>query len=98
MVALLISGASSWDPCCVFCCCRRRRRKKKSRAAAIRTAAPTTEPMTAPAMPPLPILWELVCVDEGDDGDDGVSLNRAARDFELKPLDGEVVVAFPVAL
>ena len=52
-------------------------------------------------MPPLLILWfELDDDDEEDEDDDGegVSLNRASRDFELKPSAGEVDVALPVAL
>lgn len=53
--------------------------------------------MTAPAMPPLLSLCELED-DEDEDGDEGVPLNRASRDFEPKPLDGEVVVALPDAL
>ena len=36
--------------------------------------------------------------EEEDDDGEGVSLNRASRDFELKPSAGEVDVALPVAL
>lgn len=63
-------------------------------------AAPITEPTTAPAMLPLLILWcELDGDGDDDDDEEGdVPLNRAARDFELKPSVGDVDVAFPVAL